>query len=491
MQNRTHKLGLLIFSLVLPLRLLGVEISGEISGNVYDAKTREGIFSATVTLEAPGLSPKSTITGSDGDFSFRDLEPAEYTLKIESDDFDFYKTIKIKVDQPHLQLPLELDEDRFRADLDSYLYDDEPNPLLTARSTEAGAEFDLDNFLLLGDATSTETLGCMPLFYVGLVATELLADQFAEPLLPQVTTLNERQYCVVTSPGSAAAIGADALLGILGSTYHTPDVNSVAPGSYPPPGQLMIDYDFQNSIPLPGVGPDLDIPEREVGSSRQYVVTVFDTNTEPKTAYTALLEERVLSILEENGVATRETVQTLQYDFGSRGVAGVQINTETRSSAPAFSLGFYRQLSRSENRLDTLNGATTRVSNEFFEFSNPPLDGIDGRRYRAGMVTFAAGGPINVTRDGVASTATAWPQFTLTVGGVEVTINGNVYDVLKQITVSSEGNISESWFDRISGWLVLRADYVQTQEVTQQSDGGDERVLVNKDVELIRWQITE
>ncbi len=57
---------------------------GSISGSVADATTGEPVSIVNVNLTPGG---NSTITGSDGSFSFRELEPGEYTLSINKEGY--------------------------------------------------------------------------------------------------------------------------------------------------------------------------------------------------------------------------------------------------------------------------------------------------------------------------------------------------------------------------------------------------------------------
>lgn len=57
---------------------------GSIAGSVSDKKTGEPVATVNVTLSPGGAS---TVTGSDGTFSFNNLEPGEYTIEISKDSY--------------------------------------------------------------------------------------------------------------------------------------------------------------------------------------------------------------------------------------------------------------------------------------------------------------------------------------------------------------------------------------------------------------------
>lgn len=58
--------------------------TGSISGSVSDATTGEPVATVNVTLMPGG---QSTVTGTDGSFSFRNLESGEYTLEISKEGY--------------------------------------------------------------------------------------------------------------------------------------------------------------------------------------------------------------------------------------------------------------------------------------------------------------------------------------------------------------------------------------------------------------------
>lgn len=59
--------------------------TGNIAGSVSDQTTGEPVATVSVTLSPGG---KSTVTGSDGSFSFVDLEPEDYTIDIRKEGYN-------------------------------------------------------------------------------------------------------------------------------------------------------------------------------------------------------------------------------------------------------------------------------------------------------------------------------------------------------------------------------------------------------------------
>lgn len=66
---------------------------GSIAGSVSDRTTGEPVATVNVTLTPGG---RSTVTGSDGSFSFTELEPQEYTVSISKENYN-PNTSKVQV----------------------------------------------------------------------------------------------------------------------------------------------------------------------------------------------------------------------------------------------------------------------------------------------------------------------------------------------------------------------------------------------------------
>lgn len=76
--------ALLLFLCACSKDLDETESLGSIAGSVSDASTGEPVATVNVTLNPGG---NSTVTGSDGSFTFRNLEPGEYTLEISKEEY--------------------------------------------------------------------------------------------------------------------------------------------------------------------------------------------------------------------------------------------------------------------------------------------------------------------------------------------------------------------------------------------------------------------
>lgn len=73
---------------------------GGIAGSVSDRTTGEPVATVNVTLSPGG---KSTVTGSDGSFSFVDLKPGIYRIDIRKEGYDpNYNTVEVAVGQQAL-----------------------------------------------------------------------------------------------------------------------------------------------------------------------------------------------------------------------------------------------------------------------------------------------------------------------------------------------------------------------------------------------------